>query len=235
MRWLHLRFEAPLASFGSESIDAHRVIQDFPAQSMLTGLLANALGWTRSMRAEHQGLQDRLVFGAVHDDDPGMRRMTDYQTAQLAKSDRMWSTRGSPIGRAGGVKTFLGAHQRWRDYHADLRLSVVLTVIPPDEEPTLEDLAAALDRPARPLFIGRKPCLPTTRILQGWLEESDVTDALEVVALEGRECPAIWPHGGPLDAAHVKMVTDERNWMSGLHGGARAVRLGTVAGRRRVP
>ena len=235
MRWLHLRFEAPLASFGSESIDAQGVIQDFPAQSMLTGLLANALGWTRSMRAEHQGLQDRLVFGAVHDGDSGMHRMTDYQTAQLAKSDRMWSTRGSPIGRAGGAKTFLGAHQRWRDHHADLRLSVVLTVVPADGEPTLEDLAAALDRPARPLFIGRKPCLPTTRILQGWLEESDVTDALEAVALEGRECRAIWPHSDGRDAARVTTVTDERNWISGLHGGARAVCLGTVAGRRRVP
>ena len=235
MLWLHLRFEAPLASFGSESIDAHGVIQDFPAQSMLTGLLANALGWTRSMRAEHQGLQDRLLFGAMHDHDPTMRRMTDYQTAQLAKSDRMWSTRGAPIGRAGGPKTFLGAHQRWRDYHSDLRLSVVLTVVPADEEPTLDDLAAALDRPARPLFIGRKPCLPTARILQGWLEEPDVTEALEAVAPHGRECPAIWPHTGHRDAPRVTKVTDERNWMSGLHGGARGVCLGMIAGRRRIP
>ena len=81
MRWMHLRFETPLASFGGETIDARGVIRDFPSQSMLTGLLANALGWTRSMRAEHQELQNRIVFGALHERDPGMRRMTDYQTA----------------------------------------------------------------------------------------------------------------------------------------------------------
>ena len=45
MRWMHLRFQAPLAAFGGEMIDAHGVIRNVPAQSMLTGLLANALGW----------------------------------------------------------------------------------------------------------------------------------------------------------------------------------------------
>ena len=38
MRWLQIRFHAPLASFGGETIDVHGVIRDFPAQSMLTGL-----------------------------------------------------------------------------------------------------------------------------------------------------------------------------------------------------
>ena len=110
MRWMHLRLEAPLASFGGAAIDNIGVIRDFPAQSMLTGLFANALGWTRSMRSEHQRLQDRILFGALHDSDPGMRRTTDYQTAQIGKADRAWSTRGAPIGRAGGAKTYKGAH-----------------------------------------------------------------------------------------------------------------------------
>ena len=234
MQWLHLRFEAPMASFGGESIDARRIIQDFPAQSMLTGLFANALGWTRGMRAEHERLQSRIVFGAVHEDDPGARRMTDYQTARLAKSDRMWSTRGSPIGRAGGSKTYLGAHQRWRDYHADLRLSVVVTLIPSDEEPSLERIATVLDRPSRPLFVGRKPCLPTARLFQGWLEEAHVLDALAAVAPVGRDCAAFWPHSDGREGARVTMVTDERDWTSGLHGGARRVCMGLVRGRQRL-
>ena len=234
MRWMHLRFETPLASFGGETIDARGVIRDFPSQSMLTGLLANALGWTRSMRAEHQELQNRIVFGALHERDPGMRRMTDYQTAQLGKSDQMWSTRGFPIGRAGGAQTYLGAHQRWRDYHADLRVSVVLTLVPASAEPSLEQVAAALDRPARPLFIGRKPCLPTSRIFRGWLEELDVLGALECVAPEAEECPAIWPFSGGAEGGRMAMVTDQRNWISGLHGGARRVCIGRLTGRRTV-
>ena len=84
-------------------IDAHGVIRNVPAQSMLTGLLANALGWTRAMRAEHQALQERIVFGVVWERDVAHSRMTDYQTAQLGKSDRAWTTRGVPAGRAGGA------------------------------------------------------------------------------------------------------------------------------------
>ena len=89
MRWMRLQLRAPLAAFGGETIDAHGVIRDFPAQSMLTGLLANALGWTRSMREEHQSLQDRIVFGALWEQEVGLSRMTDYQTAHLGKNDQL--------------------------------------------------------------------------------------------------------------------------------------------------
>ena len=231
MRWMHLRFEAPLASFGGEAIDARGVIRDFPAQSMLTGMFANALGWTRAMRVEHQRLQDRIVFGAVHDEDPALRRTSDYQTAQLGKADKAWSTRGTPIGRAGGANTYLGAHQRWRDYHSDLRMAVVVRLDPAQQAPSLDDLAAALDQPARPLFIGRKPCLPTARIFHDWVEGSNARAALRTVAPEGRECPAVWPYTEGADGADVTtFVTDERNWVSGLHGGARRICRGRLGG-----
>ena len=231
MRWMHLRLEAPLASFGGEAIDPQGVIYDFPAQSMLTGLFANALGWTRSMKKEHQMLQDRIVFGAVHDEDPTFGRMTDYQTAQLGKADTAWSTRGTPIGRAGGANTYSGAHRRWRDYHCDLRLSVVVRLDPEHGAPTLEDLAVAIERPARPLFIGRKPCLPTIPIFRGWVQERNIRAALRSVAPAGRRCPAAWPYAAGTDEADITMfVTDERNWISGLHGGARRICRGRLEG-----
>ena len=231
MRWMHLRLEAPLASFGGEAIDAGGVIRDFPAQSMLTGLFGNALGWTRTMRAEHQSLQDRIVFGAVHDHEPSLRRMVDYQTAQLGKSDKAWSARGTPIGRAGGGKTYLGAHQRWRDYHSDLRLSVVIRLAPENERPTLDALATALQRPARPLFIGRKPCLPTGPVFRGWVKGRDVQGAIRAVVPAGKQCLALWPHSQGEDGADsTTLVTDERNWTSGLHGGARLICLGRLEG-----
>jgi len=64
MRWLHFHLHAPLASFGGQSIDAYGITRDFPGQSLLTGLFANALGWTRTMRKEHQALQERIIYGA---------------------------------------------------------------------------------------------------------------------------------------------------------------------------
>ena len=45
MEHLILRLEAPLMAFGGETIDNLGVVRRFPSASMLTGLLANALGW----------------------------------------------------------------------------------------------------------------------------------------------------------------------------------------------
>ena len=235
MRWMHLRFHAPLAAFGGEMIDAHGVIRNVPAQSMLTGLLANALGWSRAMSAEHQALQERIVFGAVWERDVALSRMTDYQTAQLGKNDRAWTTRGVPAGRAGGPATYVGAHQRWRDYHADLRLTVVLRLDPAEPVPTIDALAAALDRPARPLFIGRKSCLPSTRIFGGWVTDArNARAALQAVVPPGTSgLLAFWPAPeGTAGAGRVATLTDERNWASGLHGGARRVCEGLLASSR---
>ena len=234
MRWIHLRLCAPHAAFGGETIDAHGVIRDFPAQSMLTGLLANALGWTRTMPSDHRSLQDRIVFGALWEQEMGMSRMTDYQTAQLGKNDQAWTTLGFPTGRSGGPATYVGAHQRWRDYHTDLRVAVVLRLEPIDTSPTLEDLAAALDRPARPLFIGRKSCLPSAPIFTGWVEEAaDAHAALrEIVPAGSAALRAFWPESEGTYGARTTDVTDERNWMSGLHGGARRLCEGLLTASR---
>lgn len=78
--------------------------------------------------------------------------------------------------------------------------------------PTLDDLAKALDEPARPLFIGRKPCLPASRLFAGWSDGRDAHHALARIPWQGvshatagerrKEPPshlrAQWPEGeGP--------------------------------------
>lgn len=244
MRHLVLRLEAPLVSFGGEAIDSHGVVDDFPAASMLTGLLANALGWRRGHDAtKHQRLQDRLVFAARLDREG--RRLTDFQTAKLGADDCGWTTRGRPEGRAGGAETYKSPHLRYRDYDADRICVVVLRLDPTDEPPTLEDLARALDEPARPLFIGRKPCLPAVRLLGGWSDGDDARTALARVAWQGLESAttrerrqaapfrlrAQWPEGeGPYVRGRDERrpVTDERNWLGGLHGGGRTVIRGLL-------
>ena len=231
MRWMRLRLYAPFAAFGGETIDAHGVIRDFPAQSMLTGLFANALGWSRTMRAEHQALQERIVYAVLREQEPVLGHTTDYQTAQLAKDDRSWTTRGVPGGRAGGRNSYVGAHQRWRDYHADLRMSGVIRLVPHDTAPTLDELAITLTRPARPLFIGRKSCLPSAPIFNGWVEAPDARSALCALMPDGgRDLRALWPASEGTDGAdRTTSVTDERNWITGLHGGARRVCEGRLS------
>jgi CRISPR-associated protein Cas5/CasD subtype I-E len=153
-RHLLMRLQAPLIAFGGEAIDRYGVIRDFPAQSMLTGLFANALGWRYEDVALDNRLQERLVFGArleaISD------RITEFQTAKLAKDDRGWTTRGVPEGRDGGDATYESPHLRYRDFLCDANVLVALRLVPAEEAPALDDLAAALDRPARPRFLARK-------------------------------------------------------------------------------
>ena len=231
MRWLHFRLDAPMASFGDATIDAHGTTGDFPTQSMLTGLFANALGWTRSMHDEHQALQDRLVYGALHRYEPVLGRMTDYQTANLGKEDKAWTTRGQPAGRAGGPRSYAGAHQRWRDYHADARVSGVVRLKRAERPPTIDDIARALQFPVRPLFVGRKSCLPTSNLFAGWIEDApDARSALCMIApADTMPVRALWPQAeSVVSATRTIFVTDERNWMTGLHGGGRLVCLGEL-------
>lgn len=224
-RWLHLRLAAPLMAFGGVTIDHVGVTREFPSASALTGLLANALGWQRHQGAEHQALQDRLIFATLSvraGDTPWT--VTDTQNAKLEKNDRGWTTRGRPEGRAGA--TYDSPHRRRRDYLADHETRVVLRLAA-GEGPSPEDLAQALDRPARPLFIGRKPCLPSSRVFQGWAEAGTAYQALQSLDLKGR---ALWPDEGQPHPGALRMdIPDTRNWVSGLHGGSRIVWQGILA------
>ena len=239
MQHLILNLEAPLLAFGGETIDNYGVIRAFPAASMLTGLLANALGWRRVEQQKHQQLQDRLVFAARIDREPaGNVRLTDFQTAQLGADDQGWTTRGRPEGRAGGPNTYKAPHLRYRDYYADMRVTVALRLKPAEDCPTLEKLAAALQEPARPLFLGRKPCLPSRPLFGGWAEGDTALAALLNTPVarppdddeDDVRLRVQWPDGEGVADADIApnrlepaMLTDQRNWISGLHGGGRYV------------
>lgn len=226
-RWLVLRLEAPLVAFGGIAIDQVGPTRHFPGAGMLTGLFANALGWHWSDRHAHQGLQDRLVFAVRAELAP--RLLTDVQNAQLFKSDRAWTTSGVPEARGGA--SFAAPHRRSRDYIADQPASVVVRLAPAEEQPTLEQLADALDRPARPLYLGRKPCLPSCRLMGGWISGQNAHAAL--CALPGSGVyRAMWPEGeGPDFGDRVDRIielADLRNWRTGLHSGSRHVVEGRI-------
>ncbi|GAA4350387.1 type I-E CRISPR-associated protein Cas5/CasD [Variovorax defluvii] len=239
MRHLVLRLASPLIAFGGETIDNQGVIRDFPALSMLTGLIANALGWDRAEDALHNRLQQRLRMGTVLEPmarrqrSADAERLVDFQTAQLSAADRAWTTWGEPEKRGSGSGSYAGPHLRYRHYHAELTAWVALYLDPMDEAPTLDAVACALDRPVRPLFIGRKPCLPSGRLVAGWQEAEHVLGALQAWV---RQLPAgaqgwraQWPEGqGELRSDRRSSLCDERNWTSGMHGGWRPVREGLL-------
>lgn len=229
MHWLVLQLHAPLASFGGTMIDARGVTRDFPAASAVTGLLANALGYERHHADRLERLQERLTFGACREHEPALGRMTDFQTAKLGANDKGWTTRGRPEERAGGAATYDSPHIRYRDYHADTRMRLVLHLTPPEEAPTLVDIASAILRPVRPLFIGRKSCLPADYLLaaeqeERWIEAEDARTALARLPGGQYEMRALWP----ASPGEGHEIADRRNWRSGLHGGTRRVREGRI-------
>lgn len=222
-RWLVLRLAAPLMSFGAVAIDQVGPTARWPGASLLTGLLANALEWDWDDREAHQALQDRLRFGAME-----LRAgdaLTDSQNAQLGKNDRGWTTRGAPEGRTGA--SYDAPHRRRRDYLADADYAVVLTLTPPGPSPMLDDLAAALDRPARPLFLGRKHCIPARPIRAGEVQGVTVHEALAAVERDGPVL-AVWPEGEGPPGRRMLEVSDRRVWLSGLHGGSRLLTEGML-------
>jgi len=238
-RWLVLHLEAPLLSFGGVRIDHIGVTRDFPCLSMMTGLLANALGYRRTEWEKHQRLQDRLIFAARRDREHAAGILTDIQNARLEKNDKGWTTWGEPEGRDGA--SYGAPHRRLRDYHMDQHVVVVLR-LRDDGTPDLDRLAEALARPARPLFIGRKPCLPAGPLVREapFVHAANAYDALGRISGETSrsEARALWPLGeGPDTGKPVDRIIDIpdiRNWRTGLHGGARKVVEGRIVPERQA-
>jgi len=222
---LILRLDAPLMSFGGITVDNFGRTDTFPATSLVTGLVANALGYDRTEGARLDELQARMVH-AARIDRPGQPLM-DYQTVKLSSDDEGWTTRGKPEGRGGGSSD--DTHIRYRDFWADRIVMVALRLAQNDGGPTLDVVAAALEDPARPLFIGRKPCLPFSPLLCGTIEAPSVLAALESIAFaQGAEpdasgrCEAYWPqgeHDGRTADCRTIRLNGLKNWTSGVHGG----------------
>lgn len=226
LRCLLMWLEAPLMSFGAPAVDHRRTVQPWPAASMLTGLFGNALGWKRSDAARLDRLQHRLLW-AARIDRPGFA-LQDFQTAELGKDDCGWTTRGVPEGRAGGANTYDSPHIRYRDFRADAAVAVVISLQPADEAPTVEDLHAALNLPARPLFIGRKACVPATRLALACINADDLLQALTRVppAPDAVSEPSLYccDAGLPVGAdSVVHTASDERRFNLDLHGGQQHV------------
>ena len=231
-RWLVLRLDAPLMAFGGVAIDQVGPVRDFPATSMIVGLIGNALGWYWRDREAHQTIQDRLIFGARREREGAL--LTDVQNARLAKTDKGWTTYGEAEGRAGA--SYAAPHRRTREYHADVSVRIVMRLEPPDPRPTLDELARALDTPARPLFLGRKACLPARPLLAPeparWVTAGTAHGALLSIPGIGK-MRALWPAGeGPATGEGVERIVDLpdlRNWRVGYHAGTRRVVEGRLS------
>ena len=71
------------------------------------------------------------MFAARIDREPhGGARLTDFQSVAINNSEQGWTTRGYPEGRSGGTYQ---NHLRYRDYFADMGVTVVLRLQPEED------------------------------------------------------------------------------------------------------
>ena len=234
MQYLSLNLAAPVMSFGAVRIDAYGMTHEHPTPTMVVGLLANALGLTRLEGDAHQELQDRLVL-ASRIDRGQSGQLTDYQSSNLGRKDVGWTTRGEPEGRGGSPDTYSGTIPRYRDYLQDWRVTAAIRLEDADLSPTLEDVAQALRYPARPLFIGRKPCLPTALICGQMVEAESALDAVLQTGLPpgaDQHIRVFWPEGEGVPhivAERSHRIANTRAWSgSRVHGGNGLVLEATV-------
>ena len=242
MRALVLRLDAPLMSFGTVIVDHHGFIDPFPGIAPLTGLFANALGWNHTDWDLLQDLQNRLDFVARWDVRP--TRIIDYQTANLGDQKMRipgWTTRGVPEHRFGGPVAKYGTHQRYRHYWSDGLMTVVVSLV--EGAYDIDRIRHAVERPARPLFLGRKACLPSRPLLDPVTPVQEGPDLLTVL-----QAIPVWDRSGRVqDTKEPKLtcwsqekaygvdgerrlVYDLRDWRNQLPAGSRWRMQGMIGG-----
>ena len=151
MTHLILILDGPLQSWGGTApFWSERPTETMPTLSGIAGLIANALGHNRG-----DPLIDGLADAELHvrADRPG-KRIVDYHTV------------GGTPGTQGGVpRTNKGKYGKpskhailtSRHYLADAAFTVHWT---PSHNLDIEEVAAALRCPRRPLYLGRRSCPP---------------------------------------------------------------------------
>jgi CRISPR system Cascade subunit CasD len=157
-------------------------------------------------------------------------------------ADLGWTRRGALEERGGGAGASEGTHIRLRHYLADAMVTVALTLVPATDEPSLHRVSEALRAPARPLFLGRKCCVPSGPV---WLAEtvaSSLREALERAPRApglragdpSRSDPgalqAVWPRDEGGDESHTRLWArvEDRNLENSVHVGRRIYVEGLV-------
>lgn len=150
---LLMRLEGPMQAWGTQ--DSRFVIRrtaEAPTKSGVIGMLCAALGVSRAEASEEWLPRLSALDMGVRLDRSGIR-WWDYHTVGAGMQMRIAESDG---------KTKPGAMLTRREYLCDASFLVALRGKPA----LVEELAAALQQPRWPLYLGRKTCPPSRPILE---------------------------------------------------------------------
>lgn len=163
IRFLALRLEGPLQSWGFDSQYNRRNTGLMPTKSAIAGMCCAAKGLPRGSGTEQEFL---AAFGAVRmtaiviprngtKKELPVRRLQDYHTVQNTR-------------RASGSinNDCVLTH---RQYLTDAAFGVLLE----GEAPLLKQIADALSDPVWGIWLGRKTCIPSVPVFAGLKENRD--------------------------------------------------------------
>lgn len=152
MRYLMLRLNAPIMSFG-DAASQYQNVRDTatnPTKSMVVGMIACAMGIDRNDSKVHLLSNELTIKTTTINKQATFWR--DYQNAHLRDIDEHGHY---------GSKDDKNV-QRWKTYIAN---GNYLIFIGSDDEDLLKRIHAALRRPQWPLFVGRKCCTLSARVV----------------------------------------------------------------------
>lgn len=154
MQFLMFRLYGPMASWGEIAVGESRHTAAYPGKSALLGLLAAALGITRSDELMHQEMAAEYRFGVKVISTGHLLR--DYHTTQVpdAVGKAQYHTRRDEIVKG---KSRLGTSLSSREYRCDA-LFIVAAGTGDNPPFGLEELSEALLNPRFHLYLGRKSC-----------------------------------------------------------------------------
>ena len=200
-----LALDAPLQGWGDVARDSRRPAGEAPGRSAVTGLLANALGWRYEDGAQTNALQGALRFATCMYSPADHGLMTDFQTAYLSGAVAGWTR----YGVEGRIGDYSEGNTILRKQFATGSAYAVALGLHNDSPVSFDALHAALARPARTLFLGRRSCIPTRPILDGIVEATSASHAL-MTRVKG-SVPVWYDEGeGPSDGR--MSVPDQRNF-----------------------
>lgn len=188
--YLIFQLYGPLAAWGDIAVGEYRPSFAYPGKSAIIGLLAAALGIRRDEEERQQRLAESCSF-AVRVDSMGIL-LRDYHTTEMPRGEG-FTTRRREIQAVHSQKRsgtqFKGTILSSRDYRCDSAYTVAICVT--DAAPhTVQDLAAALQKPVFTLYLGRKSCPLALPLQPQAVSAATLREALEKVTF-GDELPGI--------------------------------------------
>lgn len=173
-RFLIFDLWGPLSSWGTLAVGDVRPSQTHPTRSSVLGLVAGALGITRSQHAAQSRLANNLGLAVM------VRRrgapLSDFHTVEVPRqrSKASYATRAQELNALDHKDNPIVSR---RDYIQDACHSAALWQSGDGLEQTLEELRRALEQPVFTPSLGRKSCPPGLPLGPRLVEAASLTEA----------------------------------------------------------